>query len=87
MSTRTRRRGTRSAPSLTEPPVIEGDCPACQGTYPVTTVTVPSVGPVLQVPEHTRADRWARLRCPCSGWLARNPRRAPYFYREGVLFL
>jgi hypothetical protein len=89
MSTRTltRRRATRTAQPLTEPPVIEGDCPACRGTYPVQTVTVAGVGPVSQVPEHIRADRWTKRRCPCSGWLARNPRRASFFYREGVMFL
>ena len=42
-----------------------------------------------QMPEHPRANEFGpdARRCPCSGWLARNPRRAAYFYREGVLFL
>lgn len=73
--------------SLAEPSVIEGDCPACRGTYPVTEVPT-CAGIALQVPEHARVDRWAaRRRCPCSGWLARNPRHRSYFYVEGVRFL
>jgi hypothetical protein len=72
---------------LTEPPVIEGDCPACCGTYPVTEAHI-STGTALQVPEHHRADRrTTRRRCPCSGWLARNPRPRRYFFVEGVRFL
>lgn len=72
---------------LIDLPVIEGDCPACHATYPVVTVPTPA-GTALQVPEHPRADRWSpQRRCPCSGWLARNPRPCPFFYVQGVQFL
>jgi hypothetical protein len=62
-------------------PDWDGDCPNryCQG------------GPYAlnagkQLPEHDRALRGGG-RCPCSGWLARNPRPRPYFYVEGVRYL
>lgn len=79
MSTRDlpRQRAWRS-----EPPAIEGECPSsrCQGTYLLTASG--------QVPEHSAAASWTRpRRCPCSGWLARNPRPRGYFYVEGVRFL
>jgi hypothetical protein len=70
--------------SLTDPSerVIEGDCPSrrCRGTYALTAAG--------QLPEHDIATRWlTRRRCPCSGWLARNPRPRKYFFVEGVRFL
>lgn len=69
-----------SAPVFTDPTVIEGDCPSCgHGPFPLTDAQ--------QVPEHTRTDRGRIRRCPCSGWLARNPRLRPHFYVEGVRFL
>lgn len=88
MSTRSqpRQRAVRSsAPTISspiEPSAIEGDCPSsrCRGTYVLT--------PSGQVPEHATATSWTtRRRCPCSGWLARNPRRRKPFYVEGVHFL
>lgn len=75
------RQSARRPVSLIEPPVVEGECPSsrCRGTYVLTATG--------QVPEHARADSWTGgRRCPCSGWLARNPRRS-YFFVEGVRFL
>lgn len=71
---------------LVAPTVIEGDCPACHGTFPVVAVLLTS-GVALQVPEHARVDRTRPRRCPCSGWLARESRVQRYFYVEGVHFL
>jgi hypothetical protein len=62
--------------SLTEPPVIEGDCPTCKTPF--------ALNERGQVPEHQRPDRWPTRRCPTSGWLGRNPRPRRYFYVEGV---
>jgi hypothetical protein len=74
------------ATTLLEPDkdVIEGTCPSssCGAVYALTASG--------QIPEHTRANRWARSRpgrCPCSGWLARDPHPRKYFYVEGVRFL
>lgn len=68
--------------TLTEPPVIEGECPSrhCRGNYVLTDTG--------QLPEHVSAGSGLRpYRCPCSGWLARNPHPRPYFYVQGVRFL
>jgi hypothetical protein len=61
--------------------VTEGDCPSCgSGPWALTAAG--------QVPEHDRPGRAGhRRRCPCSGWLARNPRPRRPFYVEGVRFL
>jgi hypothetical protein len=61
--------------------VTEGTCPStsCRAVYELT--------PAGQMPEHPRANEWAPRRCPCSGWLARNPQRRKHFYVEGVRFL
>lgn len=71
-------------PVLVDPLVFEGTCPSrtCRAIYALT--------PAGQIPEHPRANRWASSkpgRCPCSGWLARNPRPRPHFYVEGVQWL
>jgi hypothetical protein len=68
-----------STPTLVDPVVIEGDCPAGHGPFPLNDAR--------QVPEHVRFDRAGRPRCPCSGWLARDPRPRRYFFVEGVRFL
>lgn len=80
MSTRVRPRYTRLA--LTEPPVIEGDCPSgvcAETSFPLT--------PDGQVPEHRKSSNPNARRCPCSGWLARNPRPRKHFFVEGVRYL
>jgi hypothetical protein len=73
----------RLRPSLIEPKVLLGTCPSrsCQAVYSLTASG--------QIPEHPRANRWAQAkpgRCPCSGWLGRNP-RPDRFVREGVRWL
>jgi hypothetical protein len=78
-ATAARPTAARTHRPLVEPPVIEGDCPACRGVFELT--------PTGQVPEHARPDRGQRRRCPCSGWLARNPHPRKYFFVEGVRFL
>ncbi len=67
---------------LIDPPVIEGDCPsrACRETAFRLT-------PAGQVPEHRRSSNPTARRCPCSGWLARNPRPRKHFTPEGVIYL
>jgi hypothetical protein len=79
MSTRSR---ARQRPPLIDPVVWEGECPSshCRDTYQLNAAG--------QLPEHAAARDWPdRRRCPCSGWLARNPRPRRYFYVEGVQFL
>lgn len=71
-----------STPPRVAPPVWEGDCPSarCRGTYPLT--------PAGQLPEHPVAAQWTcPHRCPCSGWLARNPRPRQHVTVEGVRWL
>jgi hypothetical protein len=82
--TATRTRPTRRPVSLIDPSdrVTEGTCPSsrCRAVLPLTDDR--------QVPEHDRAGTWYRpRRCPCSGWLARNPHPRRHFYVEGVRFL
>jgi hypothetical protein len=76
----------RPVVSLVDPAdkVTEGTCPSttCGAVYDLT--------PAGQLPEHRRANEWARpraRRCPCSGWQARDPHPRPFFYVEGVRFL
>jgi hypothetical protein len=60
--------------------VAEGDCPCGSGPWLLNECG--------QVPEHTHLGKdGCRRRCPCSGWLARNPRPRKSFYVEGVQFL
>ena len=80
MSTPVQARHRRVA--LTEPAVIEGDCPSrmcAETSFPLT-----SGG---QVPEHRKSSNPNARRCPCSGWLARNPRPRKHFFVEGVRYL
>ena len=61
--------------------VIEGTCPSarCLAVLPLSG---------NQMPEHDRAGSWLRpRRCPCSGWLARDPHPRKHFYVEGVHWL
>jgi hypothetical protein len=61
--------------------VTEGTCPSskCHAVLPLDG---------RQIPEHPRAGSWLRpRRCPCSGWLARDPHPRKHFYVEGVRFL
>jgi hypothetical protein len=74
------------AVSLIDPSekVTEGTCPSktCQAVYALNAAG--------QLPEHPRANEWARprpRRCPCSGWLAPDPHPQPFTYVEGVRFL
>jgi hypothetical protein len=83
--TRARRptRSTTTPPALIDPSerVTEGTCPSsrCRAVLALDGD---------QVPEHPRAGSWRRSRrCPCSGWLARDPRPRRHFYVEGVRFL
>lgn len=73
-----------AGPVLVEPPVWEGTCPSrtCQAVYTLTGGG--------QMPEHPRANKWAQPnpgRCPCSGWLARDPHPRRYCRVEGVRWL
>jgi hypothetical protein len=82
--TRSPRPTWQTTPVLIEPSerVTEGTCPSvtCQAVYPLNEYG--------QVPEHPRANEWATpRRCPCSGWLARDPHPRKHFYVEGVRFL
>lgn len=71
---------TRTRPLVDTEQVMEGDCPGCPtGPWPLNDG--------LQVPTHDRAVPGGRRRCPCSGWLARNPHPRKPFYTEGVRFL
>ena len=62
---------------------VEGTCPSgkCQAVYELT--------PAGQMPEHPRATEWGprQRRCPCSGWLARDPHPSALFVVEGVRWL
>jgi len=74
----------RRVVSLIDPSerVTEGTCPSatCRALYELNEFG--------QVPEHPRANEWVQpRRCPCSGWLARDPHPQPYMYVEGVRFL
>jgi hypothetical protein len=68
-------------PMLLDPAVLEGDCPnrACGATALALTAG-------RQLPEHHTVGARGH-RCPCSGWLARNPRTRKHFAVEGVIYL
>ncbi len=82
--TRPRRLTRSTLAALIDPSerVTEGTCPSasCRAVY--------ELNPDGQMPEHPRANEWAKpRRCPCSGWLARDPHPQRYMYVEGVRFL
>jgi hypothetical protein len=66
---------------LIDPPVIEGDCPN-RRCGEIALVLIDA----RQLPEHATPGSAGR-RCPCSGWLAINPRIRRHFAVEGVRYL